>query len=78
MGALFALDYGGGCSVTSADFQHQQRSRVLRSVYSEVPEALETTYDEDLQTSGMHTLHTHGLLSTVSEGLAFLPGSFSS
>ena len=44
-----------------ADFQHKQWSRVLRSVYSEVPEAPETTYDESLQTSGMNTLHTWAL-----------------
>ena len=51
----------GGCLVTSADFQHKHWSRVLRSVYSEVPEAPETTYDESLQTSGMNTLHTWAL-----------------
>ena len=53
--------YNGGCSVTSADFQHKPWSRALRTVYSEVQEAPETTYDETLQTSGMNTLHTQAL-----------------
>ena len=53
--------FNGGCSVTSADFQHKLWSRALRTVYSEVPEAPETTYDDTLRTSGMNTLHTRAL-----------------
>ena len=52
-------------AVTSSDFQHIQWSRILRSVYSEVPEAHETTCVESLQTSGMNTLHTWALEHSV-------------
>ena len=61
VGVWPCASYNGGCSVTSADFQQKPWSRALRTVYSEVPEAPDTTYDETLQTSGMNTLHTRAL-----------------